>query len=97
MTSVNADTLRNSASDALDQLQRAAAPALKEGKRQAGSLLDQGGELIDAVSTGASETVAGLGKGLIAYTRRNPLTALLLAVGAGVLLGSAAKAMQSPR
>jgi hypothetical protein len=31
--------LRDSASDALDQLQRAAAPAIKQGKRQAGALL----------------------------------------------------------
>jgi hypothetical protein len=97
MTSVNADTLRDSASDALDQLQRAAAPALKGGKRQAGALLDQGGELIDTVSTRASETAADLGKGLIAYTRKNPLTALLLALGAGALLVGAAKALQSRR
>jgi len=97
MTSVNADTLRDSASDALDQLQRAAAPVLKEGKRQAGALLDQGGELIDTVSTRASETAADLGKGLIAYTRKNPLTALLLAVGAGALVVSAAKTLQSRR
>jgi hypothetical protein len=97
MTSVNADTLRDSASDALDQLQRAAAPALKGGKRQAGALLDQGGELIDTVSTRASETAADLGKGLIAYTRKNPLTALLLALGAGALLAGAAKALQSRR
>jgi hypothetical protein len=97
MTSVNADTLRDSASDALDQLQRAAAPALKEGKRQAGVLLDQGSELIDTVGSRASETATDLGKTLIAYTRQNPLTALLLAVGAGALLVGAAKAMHSRR
>jgi hypothetical protein len=104
MTSVNADTLRDSASGALDKLRRAAAPALKaaapalkEGKRQAGALLDQGGEVIDTVSTRASKTTANLGKGLITYTRKNPLTALLLAVGAGALLVGAAKAMHSRR
>jgi hypothetical protein len=97
MTSANADTLRDSASDALDQLQRAAAPAIKAGKRQAGVLLDQGGELIDTVSTRASETAAELGKSLVGYTKKNPLTALLLAVGAGALLISAAKSMQSRR
>jgi hypothetical protein len=97
MTSANADTLRDSASNALDQLQSAAAPAIKEGKRQAGVLLDQGGELIDTVSTRASETAADLGKSLVAYTKKNPLIALLLAVGAGALLVSAAKSMQSRR
>lgn len=97
MTSVNADTLRDSASDALDQLQHAAAPAIKAGKRQARVLLDHSGELIDTVSTRAGETATDLGKSLIAYTKKNPLTALLLAVGAGALLISAAKSSQSRR
>src|ERR1700722_2213154 len=97
MTSANADTLRDSASEALDQLQRAAAPAIKEGKRQAGVLLDRGGDLFDAVSSRASETAADLGNGLVAYTKKNPLLALMLAVGAGALLVSAAKSVQSRR
>jgi hypothetical protein len=99
MTSANANTntLRDSASDALDQLQSAAAPAIKEGKRQAGVLLDQGGDLIDTVSTRASETAADLGKSLVAYTKKNPLIALLLAVGAGALLLGGAKSIQSRR
>ena len=97
MTSVNADTLRDSASSALDQLQRAAAPAIKDGKRQAGALLDQSSELVDSLSSRASETAADLGRSLIAYTKKNPLTALLMAVGAGALLLSAAKSMQSRR
>ena len=97
MTSVNADTLRDSASDALDRVQRAAAPALKEGRRQAGVLLDQSGELIDTAASRASETAAALRKSAIGYTKKNPLTALLLAVGAGALLISAAKSMQSRR
>jgi ElaB/YqjD/DUF883 family membrane-anchored ribosome-binding protein len=97
MTSANADTVRDSASDTLDQLQRAAAPALNEGKRQAGALLDQSGELIERIGTRASETAAELGKSLIAYTKNNPHTALLLAVGAGALLVSAARSMRSRR
>ena len=97
MTSANADTLRDSASEALDQLQHAAAPAIKEGKRKMGVLLDRGGDLIHAASTRASETGADLGKSLIAYTKKNPLPALLLAVGAGALLVSAAKFLQSRR
>jgi hypothetical protein len=95
MTSADANTLRNSASDALDQVQRAAAPTLKQGKRQAGVLLDQGGELVDTVSTRASEIAVDLGKSMIAFTKKNPFTALLLAVGAGALLISATKSMQS--
>jgi hypothetical protein len=95
MTSANANTFRNSASDALDQVQHAATPALKEGKRQADALLDQGGELVDTVSTRASEIAVDLGKSVIAFTKKKPLTALLLAVGAGALLISAAKSIRS--
>jgi len=93
MTSANADTVRDSASDALDQVQRAAAPGIKEGRRQAGILLDQSGDLMETVS----ETASNLGKGVIAYTKKNPLIALVLAVGAGALLVSAAKSMRSGR
>jgi hypothetical protein len=94
---VNADALRDSASDAGDKLQRAAAPAIKEGKRQAGMLLDQSAELIDAVNTRASEAAADLGKSLIAYTKKSPLTALILALGAGALVVGVAKSIQSRR
>jgi ribose 5-phosphate isomerase RpiB len=97
MTSNNADSPRVSTSDALDQLQRAASPAIKEGKRQAGVLLDQSGELIHAVSNRASETAAALGRGIIAYTKKNPLAALVLALGAGALLVGVAKSVQSRR
>ena len=97
MNSANVNTLRDSASDALDQVQRAAGPAIKEGKRQAGALLDQSGELIDTVSTRASEIAVDLGKGMIAFTKKNPVTALLLAVGAGALMISAAKSMRPRR
>jgi hypothetical protein len=93
MTSANADTVRDSASDTLDPLRRAAAPAINEGKRQAGALLDQSGDLIGTVS----ETAADLGKSLIAYTKRNPLIALALALGAGALLVGAARSRRSRR
>jgi hypothetical protein len=93
MTSANADTVHDSASAALDQIQRAAAPAIKEGRRQAGVLLDQSGDLMDTVS----ETAAGLSKSVIAYTKKNPLIALVLALGAGALLVSATRSRQSRR
>jgi hypothetical protein len=97
MTTVNVDSLRDTASDTLDQLQRAAVPAIKEGKRQAAVLLDQSGKLIDTVGDHASEAAADLGNALIAYSKKNPLTALLLAIGAGALLIGAAKSMRSSR
>jgi|GEM_PF-5286128 hypothetical protein len=97
MNSANVDSLRSSASDARDQIQGAAAPAIKEGKRQAGILLDQSGELIDEVSTRALDTAADLGKSVISFTKKNPLTALLLAVGTGALLIGVTRSLQSRR
>jgi hypothetical protein len=97
MNSTNVDAPSDSASDALDQLQHAAAPAIKRGKRRAGVLLDQSRELIDATSQGAGEAITNLGSSLIAYTKKNPLVALLLAAGAGALLVTAAKSAQSRR
>ena len=97
MTSVNTDTLRDTASDTLDQVQFKAAPLIKEGKRQAGLLIDQSGELLDTVSSRAGDFAADLGNSVAAYIKKNPLAALLLAVGAGALLLSAAKSMSSRR
>src|ERR1700683_3359926 len=97
MTSATGDALHDSATDALDQLQRAADPVVRAGKRQAGVLLDESGELLDAISTRVSESAADVAERLIAYTKKTPFTALLLAVGAGALLISAGKSMQARR
>ncbi len=97
MSPASVDTLRNSASDARDQIQGAAAPAVKEGKRQAGILLDQSGQLIDEVGTRAVATAADLGKSVISFTKKNPLAALLLAVGTGALLIGVTRSLQSRR
>jgi len=97
MNSANVDSLRDSASDAGDKLQRAAAPAIKEGKRQAGVLVDQSGDLIERVSSQAGDIASTLGKSVISYTKKNPLAALLLAVGAGALLIGASRSLQSRR
>jgi hypothetical protein len=97
MSSAPTDTLHDSAYKAIGQVQRAATPTLKEGKRQAGVLLDQGGDVIDMASARASETAAKLSKSVIAYTKKNPLAALAIAVGAGALLVSAAKLIRLRR
>jgi ElaB/YqjD/DUF883 family membrane-anchored ribosome-binding protein len=97
MNSAKANDLRDSASDKLDQFQRAADPAIKQGKQRAGELLDQGGELIDSVTSRVSDTAVDLAKSLVAYTKKNPLAAILLAIGAGALLISAAKSIQARR
>jgi ElaB/YqjD/DUF883 family membrane-anchored ribosome-binding protein len=95
MTSANVDALRDTATDAIDQVKRAAAPAIKQGRRQVGTLVDQGGDFLDSVNDGAAEAAAQIGKRLVSYTKENPLTALLLAAGVGALLISAVRSIQS--
>jgi hypothetical protein len=60
-------------------------------------VLEQSGEILGDVSDRAIETATDLSKSLVSYTKKNPVTALLLVVGAGALLVSAAKAIRSQR
>jgi hypothetical protein len=88
--STNVHALKSSTSDVFDQVGK----SLKKGKRQASVLIDQGGELIDTVSTRATDIASDLSRSVVRYTKKNPRTALLLALGAGVLLLSAMRAVQ---
>jgi hypothetical protein len=97
MPAAKTETTTDSGTHAIDALTRAAAPAINEGKRQFGVLLDSGSEFLDSVSGRITDTASDLGKNVLDYTKKNPMTALLLAVGAGVLLFSAAKSIQSRR
>jgi len=84
-------------SDRMDQVRRSTAPVVKRAKRQAGVLLEQSGEILSDVSDRAIETATDISKSLVSYTKKNPITALLLALGAGALLVSAVKSIRSQR
>jgi ElaB/YqjD/DUF883 family membrane-anchored ribosome-binding protein len=84
-------------SDRMDQVRRSTAPVVKRAKRQAGLLLEQSGEILSDVSDRAIETANDISKSLVSYTKKNPITALLLALGVGALLVSAAKSIRSQR
>ena len=76
------ESVLDSAADTVDQIRSTAGVAMREGRRQAGALLDQGSDLVDAVTSNATE----LGKSAISFTKKNPLIALLIAAGVGALL-----------
>jgi ElaB/YqjD/DUF883 family membrane-anchored ribosome-binding protein len=84
-------------SDRMDQVRRSTAPVVKRAKRQAGVLLEQSGEILSDVSDRAIETATDISKSVVSYTKKNPITALLLALGVGALLVSAAKSIRSQR
>ena len=91
------DAAVDSISDRMDQVRRSAAPVVKRAKRKAGGLLDQSGEILSDVSDRAIETATDISKSVVSFTKKNPITALLLALGAGALLVSAAKSIRSHR
>jgi hypothetical protein len=94
------DTTIDGISDRVDQVRRSSAPVVKRAKRRTRALLDQSGEILSDVSDRAIETATDISKGLVSYTKKNPITALLLALGAGALLVSvvgAAKSIHSQR
>jgi hypothetical protein len=91
------DTTIDGISDRVDQVRRSTAPVVKRAKRRTRVLLDQSGEILSDVSDRAIETATGISKSLVSYTKKNPITALLLALGAGALLVSAAKSIRSQR
>jgi DNA-binding MurR/RpiR family transcriptional regulator len=97
MISATKDTLRDTATAVQDEAGHTAAQAIKDAKRQARTLMDQSGALIDTVATRARDTATDIGDGLLAYTKKHPLTALLLALGAGALLIGAANSVRSRR
>ena len=92
-----ADATVDRIADGMHQVRRSTAPVVKRAKRQAGVLLEQSGEILSDVSDRAMETATDISKSLVSYTKKNPITALLLALGAGALLVSAAKAIRSHR
>jgi hypothetical protein len=53
--------------------------------------------MLSDISDRASETASAITKSLVSYTKKNPLTALLLALGTGALLVSAVKSIRSQR
>ncbi len=92
-----ADATVDGISDRVDQVRRSTAPVVKRAKRQAGVLLEQGGEIVSDISDRAIETATDISKSLVSYTKKNPVTALLLALGAGALLVSAVRSIRSQR
>jgi hypothetical protein len=83
--------------DGMDYVRRSTAPVVKRVKRQAGVLLEQSGEMLSEASDRAIDTATDISKSLVSYTKKNPITALLLVLGAGALLVSAAKSIRSQR
>jgi ElaB/YqjD/DUF883 family membrane-anchored ribosome-binding protein len=85
----NAQTI----ADKFDDLRGDAAPALKKAVSRAQSMSRQGIDAISDMAIQARDTASNASDSLVAYTGKNPVTALAIAVASGALLYAAVKAL----
>jgi ElaB/YqjD/DUF883 family membrane-anchored ribosome-binding protein len=83
--------------DKIGDLRSDAAPALKKAVSRAQSMSRQGADAIGDVVSQARDAASNASDSLVAYTRKNPVTALAIAVASGALLYAAVKAITSLR
>jgi ElaB/YqjD/DUF883 family membrane-anchored ribosome-binding protein len=85
----NAQTI----ADKIDDLRGDAVPALKKAVSRAQSMSRQGIDAISDMASQARDTASNASDSLVAYTRKNPVTALAIAVASGALLYAAVRAL----
>ena len=83
--------------DKVDDLRGEAAPALKKAVSRAQSMSRQGIDTISDMASQARDAASNASDSLLAYTRKNPVTALAIAVASGALLYAAVKAFTPSR
>ena len=83
--------------DKVDDLRGDAAPALKKAVSRAQSMSRQGIDTISDMASQARDAASNASDSLVTYTRKNPVTALAIAVASGALLYAAVKAFTSSR
>ena len=79
--------------DKIGDLRSDAAPALKKAVRRAQSMSRQGADAVGEVVSQARDA----SESIVAYTRKNPVTALAIAIASGALLYAAVKALTPSR
>jgi hypothetical protein len=83
--------------DKIGDLPGDVAPALKKAVSRAQSMSRQGIDAVGDIASQARDAASNASDSLVAYTRKNPVTALAIAVASGALLYAAVKAFTSSR
>jgi ElaB/YqjD/DUF883 family membrane-anchored ribosome-binding protein len=83
--------------DKVDEVRGDAAPALKRAVSRAQSMGRQSIDAIGDVATQARDAASNATDSIVAYTRKNPVTALAIAAASGALLYAAVKALTPSR
>lgn len=90
-------TLADKAVDAADEFRTGAAPLLKKATGEAQALGKQGIDAIGDLSQQMRDTAADVSGSIIAYTKKQPATALAIAAAAGALLFALVKMLTPSR
>jgi ElaB/YqjD/DUF883 family membrane-anchored ribosome-binding protein len=89
--------LADKAAATTDQLRTNAAPLLKKATDQAQSLGKQGIDAVSDIAQQVQDTASDISGSIVAYTRKNPATALAIAAASGALLLVLAKLLTPSR
>ena len=89
--------LADKAADKANQVLNDAAPVLKSTASQARALGRQGVDAVSDVVGQARDAAADATDSIIAYTKKNPATALAIAAATGVVIYAAIKVLTSRR
>jgi ElaB/YqjD/DUF883 family membrane-anchored ribosome-binding protein len=89
--------MENSITGNLSKNRSDAAPALKKAVGRAQSMSRQSIDAISDMASQARDAASNAADSLVAYTRKNPVTALAIAVASGALLYAAVKAFTPSR
>jgi ElaB/YqjD/DUF883 family membrane-anchored ribosome-binding protein len=83
--------------DKVDEVRGSAAPAFKKAVSRAQSMGQQSIDTISDMASQARDAASNATDSIVAYTRKNPVTALALAAVSGALLYAAVKALTPSR
>jgi len=83
--------------DKVDDLRGEAVPALNKAVSRAQAMGRQSIDAIGDLASQARDAAANASDSVVAYTRRNPVTALAIAAASGALLYAAIKALTPSR
>jgi ElaB/YqjD/DUF883 family membrane-anchored ribosome-binding protein len=89
--------LADKATDKANQVLNDAAPVLRSTVNQARALGRQGVDAVSGVVSQARDVAADASDSIIAYTKKNPATALAIAAATGVAIYAAIKVLTSRR
>jgi ElaB/YqjD/DUF883 family membrane-anchored ribosome-binding protein len=87
----------NTLSNTVDDLQTDAGPAIKRAVGRVQSMSRQGMDAVSDMASQVRDAASSTSDSIVAYTKKNPATALAIAAASGALIYAAIKAVRTSR